>query len=607
MQKVYFLFKKGVKMNAIQSLMRIGTFVLVMTGCAILITGAKRVPGSPLVLERSDIQKEGLKADPDRRMKGFGLQSRRSQDGIESENHPRFVPGEIIVMFKKGVNEKTISRLNSQLGTTILSTNPYLGFRRIRIPGDKTIEEMVELYNRDTHVQYAEPNAIARSFFTPNDPFFSFQWHFFNINMETAWDIQQGQSAVIVSILDTGVAYEDFTIPPSEVSEVISSDGMYHLAPDLSATVFVPGYDYIKNDTHPNDAHGHGTHVTGTVAQSTNNFMGVAGMAFGVSIMPVRVLGYNGFGSTSDIASGITYAKNNGANVINMSLGGAPGDSIGWTTVHLAMIDAWNSGVVICCATGNNNSSQISYPAGFDECIAVGSVRFDSSRAPYSNYGIGIDVVAPGGDIFVDQNGDGFADGVLQQTFAKPNNWGGGGELAEVDSFVYSFWQGTSMATPHVSALAALLISKGIAGADNIKSIIEVTAIDLDGPGYDIIYGYGLINPVDALNVVGVTEEETSSRKKPLRMSLFTNTPNPFNYTSIIRYELARPDFTTLKIYDLTGRLVRTLENEERTAGFHTILWDGEDDSRRALPSGVYFIKLKSGEESQTRRTILLR
>ncbi len=531
---------------------------------------------------------------------GLGQENGSSGDLAEPGSRPRFVPGEIIVMFKDGVDEAAIARLNSDLGTSVLYTSPYLGFERIRIPADKTVPEMVEIYSQDPRVEYAEPNGIAYAFYTPNDPLFPYQWHFLNIDMESAWNIQQGQSSIKVGILDTGVAYEDFAIPAYEAGEVLSGDGMYHQAPDLASTVFVPGYDYIHNDNHPNDQHGHGTHVAGTVAESTDDGYGVAGMAFGVSIMPVQVLGYNGSGPVAAIADGIAGAHLNGAHVINMSLGGPPGDSSGFHTVHLAMIDAWNGGVVICCATGNDNASQISYPAAWDECIAVGAVRFDSTRSPYSNYGTGIDIVAPGGDVTVDQNGDGYADGVLQETYLYYYDWGGGGELCWVDEFIWWFWQGTSMATPHVAALSALLICRGASGPDNIKSIIEQTATDLGPGGYDLWYGHGLINPVEALSV-GISEGEISRRRDGFRLSL-ESMPNPFSRSSTIRYELSGPGQVALKVYDLNGRLVKVLVNEEKAAGPHSICWDGE-----GLPSGLYFLNLRVGEKSHTQKVTLLR
>ena len=161
-------------------------------------------------------------------------------------------------------------------------------------------------------VLYAEPNYIAKATFVPNDTFFSLQWHLDNtsnggIHAQEAWEFSTG-AGVTVAVVDTGVAYENYQI--------------YVQAPDLAGTTFVAGYDFINNDAHANDDNNHGTHVAGTIAQSTNNALGTAGVAFGATIMPVKVLAANGSGSYAAVASGIIFAADNGAQVINMSLSG---------------------------------------------------------------------------------------------------------------------------------------------------------------------------------------------------------------------------------------------------------------------------------------------
>jgi serine protease len=284
---------------------------------------------------------------------------------------------------------------------------------------------MVELYRRDPYVEYAEPNYIARALFTPNDQYFPLQWNLDNQNlqMQSAWDITKGSSGVVVAVVDTGVAYENYT-----QSSLFGGTKQYFKAPDLANTTFVAGYDYVNRDTHPNDDEGHGTHVAGTIAQSTNNAIGVAGIAHNTSIMPVKVLAADGSGTYANVSSGIRWAADNGAKVINLSLGGSSGSS----TLLNALQYAYNKGVTIVCAAGNDGASSLSYPAAYDQyCIAVGATRLDQQRAWYSNYGNSLDVVAPGGDNGVDQNGDSYADGILQQTFAQ----------GEYGNFAYYFYQ----------------------------------------------------------------------------------------------------------------------------------------------------------------------
>ena len=405
----------------------------------------------------------------------------------------KYVPGEIIVKFKPGVSDKVIADISSKHGALVISTSRFAGFKRLRIPRGKGVAEMVEIYKRNPNVEYAEPNYIAHAFMVPNDEFYHYQWHLDNgkyggINMESAWDIETGDPSVIVAVIDTGIAYEDYeeAIPIGKSGKY--SYITYQLAPDLAGTNFVAGYDFVNDDAHPNDDEGHGTHVTGTIAQSTNNSIGVAGVAFNTSIMPVKVLDSSGSGTYADIADGIYFAADNGAKIINMSLGGSSGS----ITLENALAYAYGKEVAIVCASGNDGSATtVSYPAAYDAyCIAVGATRYDEAVAYYSNGGASLDLTAPGGDVTVDQNNDGYADGVLQQTFGNnPTDWG------------YWFYQGTSMAAPHVSGVAALLIANAAATTpDEVRVALQSTAEDKGSTGWDPEYGYGIVDAYAALN-----------------------------------------------------------------------------------------------------------
>ena len=408
---------------------------------------------------------------------------------LNVQDDAQYAPDEILVKFKSGVSNKKIDQINSNHEASVSYTPSHVGFKKLKIPKSKTVEEMVEIYSKNPNVEYSEPNFIVQASMVPNDPIYTYQWHLDNpvyggIHMEDAWDISEGvHTSVIVAVLDTGVAYEDY--------------GPYEQAPDLANTTFVPGYDFINNDAHPNDDNSHGTHVAGTIAQSTNNDLGVAGVAYDCSIMPVKVLNSAGNGSYSGVADGIIWATNNGAQVISMSLSG-PSPS---QTLEAALAYAYNNGVTIVCAAGNEyqrgNSPQ--YPAAYDDyCIAVGATRYDETRAPYSNTGPYLDIMAPGGDTSVDQNGDGHADGVLQNTF-NPNT-------KDPADFNYWFFQGTSMAAPHVSGVAAVLIGEGVAtNPDEVREALVTTADDLGNTDRDDVYGWGLVNAAAALNYGSVS------------------------------------------------------------------------------------------------------
>jgi len=400
----------------------------------------------------------------------------------------KYIPREIIVKFKPGVSEDAIANLNSRHGAATFYRSRHFDFRRLRISRRrKTVSEMLELYRRNPHVEYAEPNYIAHAFWKPNDEYYQYQWHMNNaeyggIHMEEAWDIESGNNGIRVAVIDTGVAYEDYTEPGRWWRRKT-----YYRAPDLGETAFVPGYDFVDDDSHPNDDNGHGTHISGTIAQTTNNGIGVAGVAFNCLIMPVKVLDTNGSGTYADVAEGIRFAVDNGAHIINMSLGG-PYYSV---TLRDAVAYAYSKGVTIVCAAGNDGSSNaVSYPAAYDDyCIAVGATRYDETVTYYSNGGSSLDLVAPGGDLNVDQNGDGYVDGILQQTFgSKTNDWG------------YWFYEGTSCAAPHVSGVAALLIAEGVATTpDEVREFLQSSAKDKGPSGWDPDYGWGILDAAAAL------------------------------------------------------------------------------------------------------------
>jgi serine protease len=393
---------------------------------------------------------------------------------------PRYAPNEILVAFKRGTWDDVIRDIHNRLGAASVYPSFSGDFQIVKFGGGKTVEEMVELYYQEPQVDFAEPNYIARALFVPNDPFYKHQWNFQSpdnggINLEKAWDISTGRD-VIVAVIDTGVAYEDYK--------------GFLQAPDLEGVSFVPGYDFVDGDSHPNDENGHGTHVTGTIAQRTNNNLGVAGAAFDCSIMPIRVLDEDGYGTYAAIINGIDFAVERGANVINMSLGsGDPSIAL-----ERSLAKAHESGVTIVAAAGNEFfwGSPTSYPAAYDAySITVGAVRYDGKRAPYSNVGDYIDISAPGGDLSADQNEDNFPDGIVQQAF-----------IGNPADFQYWFFEGTSMAAPHVSAAAAILMANGINEPNDITEALIFSARDMGAKGWDEEYGFGIVDVYDALNYV---------------------------------------------------------------------------------------------------------
>lgn len=313
----------------------------------------------------------------------------------------------------------------------------------------------------------AELNRLVKASFAPNDSYYPLQWNFKAVQSEQAWDLSDG-NGVLVAVLDTGL-------------NAGGADSIYCVDP--------AGYDIVNQDPDPFDGNGHGTHVAGTIGQSSDNALGAAGLAHKSCILPVKVLGDDGLGTMADVAEGIYYAVNSGAQVINMSLAiearyKVRNDSL----VDPALDYAYANAVTVVCAAGNESSkSNVGYPAIYKTTISVGASDAANNAAYYSNGGDGLDLLAPGGDLNRDLNGDGYGDGILQEVFMN-GSWG------------YWFFEGTSMASPHVAAAAAMLISYGTASTpDEVYAALTSTALDLDKPGFDRKTGFGLLQIHDAL------------------------------------------------------------------------------------------------------------
>jgi serine protease len=431
---------------------------------------------------------------------------------------PAYVPGEVIVGYAPRTDASAQAAVARAAGARFGSGR---GGQRVRVlhVAPSRVRATVARLRRVPGVSFAAPNAIAHASDVspapsgmPDDPgivgfpdgLAGLQWNFFGsagVNALQAWTNvaaagRPGGKGVRVAVLDTGVAYRNL--------------GRFRASPDFPGTRFVAGHDFVSGTRYPIDrnADGHGTHVTGTIAETTNNAIGVTGLAWGATIVPVRVLDAHGYGDAATIARGIRYAARHGARVINMSLEfstNVRGSEI--PGIISAIRYAHQRGAVIVASSGNEGQASVAYPARTESVLSVGATTSHGCLSSFSNDGYRLDVVAPGGgddaDLPPDHNCRAGAPGldIYQETYTRaPAGFG-----------LPSGFTGTSMAAPHVAATAALVIASGVLGrtpsADQVVCRIEHTARELGIPGPNRIYGHGLVDAAAATSPLVATAE----------------------------------------------------------------------------------------------------
>lgn len=381
------------------------------------------------------------------------------------------IPGRVVVDFVDGTTKAEFDAIETDWGIDLEFNSEEEGPRSAITVGayEGDLDALLAKIRAHPLVEAAEPLMEVKTSFVPNDPMYPAQWNLKLINMEQAWELSRGKG-VVVAVLDTGVAWENH-------------DDFVQV-PDLARQKFKHGWDFVNDDAHANDDHGHGTHVAGTIAQSTDNGEGVAGVAFEATLMPVKVLDHFGSGNTADIADAIRWAADNGAQVINMSLGGGGRSAVMENAVGYARA----KGVVVVCAAGNGGRGVVEFPAAYPGSFAVAAVGPDGVKAPYSSWGKELDIAAPGGN-----KAQGEAAGVVQNTI----------DPQDVSRSVYASYQGTSMATPHVAGVAALLFAAGAKSPDQVEKAIIMSAKPAAGTrGWNDQYGHGLIDAEGALKAL---------------------------------------------------------------------------------------------------------
>ncbi len=377
---------------------------------------------------------------------------------LEVADAPDVIPNTIVVDVKDDLSEDEIQNLASEYGIILRDNSPDIkDDGKVEIANVST-SEMAGVLARlqaDSRVEAAEQATTAKMYaWTPNDPKYSEQWHMTKVGAEKGWEYACGQG-VTVAVVDTGIACYD--------------EGGFMKGTDLAGTTCVDGYNFVGKNKIAADDQGHGTHVAGTIAQTTNNGIGVAGLAHCAKLMPVKVLSSRGWGTMADVAEGIRWAADHGAQVINLSLG-SPSKS---KVVENAVIHAHKKGAVVVAAAGNSGRS-VGYPAGYKEAIAVSATDKNDNIAWFSSRGPEVAIGAPGV-------------AVTQQTICengknKCEQWG--------------VFNGTSMASPHVAGAAALLVGQGITDPDTVKAQLQATANPKEDKN---LFGAGILQADNAV------------------------------------------------------------------------------------------------------------
>ncbi len=393
--------------------------------------------------------------------------------GFEETDAPESgydIPGALVVDAKDDLDSAGIASLAAEFGLSFTPSDLEPQTRiEIAMVGDGVgaalkVSELIAKLSRDPRVEVVEPLARVRASFIPNDPQLSEQWHMERIGSSKAWDFASGRG-VTVAVVDTGIACEDH--------------GPYTKGSDFSNTECVPGWNFVTSNEHANDDQGHGTHVAGTIAQSTNNGYGVAGVAFHARLMPVKVLNENGWGTTVDVADGIRWAADHGAHVINLSLGGPRNSAV----LQRAIDHAISKGVVVVAAAGNTGG-RVQFPGASDGVIGVSATDSKDKLAGFSSRGEGVDIAAPGVS-------------VVQQTICNR-----GRDKCER----FPAYNGTSMASPHVAGAAALMVSLGVSDPASVEQALRKNArvVDDSDQGKKL-FGAGILDAGKAASEVTKT------------------------------------------------------------------------------------------------------
>ncbi|NOX60884.1 MAG: S8 family serine peptidase [Chloroflexi bacterium] len=453
----------------------------------------------------------------------FSPTSEQTVDGIDVLETPRIglARDASLPHAQDHILVKMTRRTARRLGEKEQIEPIFQDWHRVAVKEDETPTQAMKRWSRKAGVTLVELDYLVEaagrmrrgsgSGFIPNDPLYEQQWNLTMIQAPTAWERSIG-AGVVVAALDSGVSRGD----------------------DLACREFVAPYNALTRQEGENaaaDDFGHGTHVAGTIAQCTNNALGAAGLAFGVSLMPIKVLDAQGVGTYSNVAAGVEWARTHAADVINLSLGGRAASSILVDAIRAAAADD----IVLVAAAGNNAEGKeaVFFPANMAEVMAVAAVDYQGERAPYSNRGSKLSLSAPGGYLDADDDAAPYLHGILQQTVVN-GQWG------------YELREGTSMAAAHVAAAAALLRARAPnATREQIQIALETTSLDLGAPGFDAEFGAGLLQVNAALTAIESGTPTPTATRIVSETPTLTPTPTPLSPSLWLPLHLYHRAFAT--------------------------------------------------------------
>jgi len=369
----------------------------------------------------------------------------------------RYAADELLVQSKRGVPKEKIAEIASAHGGAVQGEIPQIRVKQLKVP-PHALEKVKAALQRNPHIDFVERNFFAEGSLTPSDERYPSQWHLPIISAPEGWDISTGSDTVPIAVIDSGV-------DPTH--------------PDLYDKL-LPGYNFLEGNTDTHDVLGHGTKVSGSAAAVTDNFSGVAGVAWQNPIMPLVVLNASNWATYYDIARAITWATDQGARVLSISIGGVSSSS----TLQNAVNYAWSRGAIIFASAMNNSTSTPYYPAACDHVVAVAATTSSDTRASWSNYGDWVDLSAPGASILTTTRGGG-----------------------------YGSVSGTSFSAPISAGLAALILSANPSLTNSqVVEIMKQNADDLGAAGFDPYFGWGRINVHASLSAaVGAQPEDPGS------------------------------------------------------------------------------------------------